>query len=151
MVALRYHPDRTHGNDDDVKDDNSDGEGAPSTTLKFQAVSAAYQVLMDEGRRSCYDRTGEVCEDDDCNHGDGFPSPSTAGPPSKEGDGRFKSDESSRQRRSHNGGGQDWEFFFRSVFDEMVGAGARHRLRRKGKGEEKMAHVTGNVLATTKR
>ena len=70
-AALRYHPDRalcrrrcddcgpvaatvaTAEDDNDEDDDNGNGEGvggSSSTTLKFQAVSAAYRVLMDDSR-----------------------------------------------------------------------------------------------------
>ena len=146
-AALRYHPDRalcrrrcddcgpvaatvaTAEDDNDEDDDNGNGEGvggSSSTTLKFQAVSAAYRVLMDDSRRSCYDKTGKVCEDDDCNHGDGFPSPSAARPPNEKKDGRFTSDQSSCRRRRHRGGNQNWEFFYRSLLNEMVGVGMRH-------------------------
>ncbi len=41
------------------------------STLKFQAVSAAYQLLADGDRRSRYDATGEVHEEDDNNRGKG--------------------------------------------------------------------------------
>lgn len=97
-AALQYHPDRLllGGRHDNNNNNGSEGE-ASLCTLKFQAVSAAYQVLMDEGRRSHYDRTGEVREDDDNQDG--------PLPPGQD---------------------QRWENFFRSMFDEMVGTGARH-------------------------
>jgi curved DNA-binding protein CbpA len=67
-AALQYHPDHLLLRRRRDNDDNNGSEGeAFRCTLKFQAVSAAYhyRVLMDEGRRSHYDRTGEVREDDD--------------------------------------------------------------------------------------
>ncbi len=44
-----------------------------SATLKFQAVSVAYQLLKDGDRQSRYDATGKVREenDNDCGEGDG--------------------------------------------------------------------------------
>jgi hypothetical protein len=144
VAALRYHPDRillrrrhrrrrrgdgsaAEGDDDDDDDDGDGseeeeegGEEEKCTTLKFQAVSAAYRVLMDDRRKSHFDRTGEVLEDDedDDRRGDGDGN-------GEEG-GRSSSDDRQRRRRRRHSYGRDWENFFRSVFDEMVGAGAKH-------------------------
>ena len=94
-AALQYHPDRLLlGGRHDNNNNNNGSEGEASLcTLKFQAVSAAYQVLMDEGCRARYDRTGEVPEDD--NNQDGPIPP---------------------------GNDQRWENFFRSMFDIRTGA-----------------------------
>ena len=84
-AALRYHPDRLLLCPRDDDDNGSEGEGEVSRcTLKFQAVSAAYRVLMDEGRRSHYDRTGEVREDGDDDDDDGNNHDGPLPPPSKE-------------------------------------------------------------------
>ena len=105
-AALQYHPDRLllhpHANDDN----GSEGEGEVSRcTLKFQAVSAAYQVLMDEGHRSHYDRTGEVLDDNDDYDGNNHDSP--VPPPGKEEE-CHPLDEQQQHHR--------WENFFCSVF-----------------------------------
>ena len=84
-AALQYHPDRLllHPHDNDDNGSEGEGEGEVSRcTLKFQAVSAAYRVLMDEGRRSHYDRTGEVLDDNDDYDGNNHDSPLP--PPGKE-------------------------------------------------------------------
>jgi len=47
-----YHPDK--------QQHQQQAHHIKEFTLKFQAVSAAYQVLMDAGRRSAYDATGGV-------------------------------------------------------------------------------------------
>mmetsp|Transcript_26526 Transcript_26526/g.32094 ORF Transcript_26526/g.32094 Transcript_26526/m.32094 type:complete len:327 (-) Transcript_26526:382-1362(-) len=49
--ALLFHPDKN------VNDDGA--------TLKFQAVSLAYEILSDAERRKEYDETGELYDDDD--------------------------------------------------------------------------------------
>ncbi|KAL7542271.1 hypothetical protein ACHAXR_011926 [Thalassiosira sp. AJA248-18] len=56
QAALRYHPDRQQ---------QQQKKGGVSSTLKFQAVSAAYQILMDDKRRSAYDSTGRILEEED--------------------------------------------------------------------------------------
>ena len=56
-AALKYHPDR-------CVESSNNGDTA-SSTLKFQAVSAAYQVLSNEKRRSVYDSTGQIIDDED--------------------------------------------------------------------------------------
>lgn len=47
--ALLFHPDKQSGGGDNAK-----------ATLCFQAVSAAYEILMDSGRRALYDATGQL-------------------------------------------------------------------------------------------
>ena len=91
-------------------DDNGSKREVSRCTLKFQAVSAAYRVLMDKGRRSHYNRTGKVLEDN--NNDDGNNHDEEEHHPLEE------------QQRHHTS--QDWENFFRSVFDEMVRPGVRH-------------------------
>ncbi|KAL7527252.1 hypothetical protein ACHAWF_002109 [Thalassiosira exigua] len=95
-AALRHHPDR----DRDA-----------SSTLKFQAVSAAYQVLMDGGRRAAYDATGDVAEDE------AFPTREE----SDGDDGGSKFARGGRETRQTH-----FERFFRSVFDEIISTGSRH-------------------------
>ena len=102
VSALRYHPDRQirHG----VKQNNHADEGGSS--LKFQAVSAAYQVLMDDVQRAYYDRTGIIREDED-NSNSTRPTSST--------------------RHSHRRGStSDWETFFESVFNDIRSTGRNH-------------------------
>lgn len=55
-LALRWHPDKNPDN--------------PDATAEFQKISGAYEVLSDPDRRSMYDRTG--CIDDEELDGDGF-------------------------------------------------------------------------------
>jgi curved DNA-binding protein CbpA len=106
-----------------------------SATLKFQAVSAAYQLLTDGDRRSCYDATGEVREEDDNDRGKGD------GDSDDVGRGRNAPPRPRRRRGWEgcgDGGGRPyWEDFFRSVFGEMAGAGVRHaELARAYRGSE---------------
>ena len=49
-AALRYHPDRLLPRPRDNDDDNGSEGEVFHCTLKFQAVSVAYRVLMDDGR-----------------------------------------------------------------------------------------------------
>ena len=105
--ALRYHPDRANVT---TKSDDA----VVSSTLKFQAVSAAYQVLMNEKQRSMYDATGKILDDDnsifnDCEH-----------------------DRSPRkcQRRSAQNNDQ-WESFFYSIFHEIISAKETHAIDAK--------------------
>ena len=49
--ALQFHPDKQRGNADTAK---------AKATLCFQAISAAYEILMDSGRRALYDATGQL-------------------------------------------------------------------------------------------
>ena len=107
-AALQYHPDRLllHPHDNDDNGSEGEGEGEVSrSTLKFQAVSAAYQVLMDEGRRSHYDRTGEVLDDNDDYDGNNHDSPLP--PPGQEEEGHTLDEQQQHHR---------WENFYRSVF-----------------------------------
>ncbi len=93
-MALKFHPDKQVGND------------LEDATVKFQAVSAAYQVLMDNQKRSIYDATGRVVEEnsgDSQSHG------------SEEGRGSTKDQ---KQRR--------WNDFFRSVFNDIANADSKH-------------------------
>jgi hypothetical protein len=107
-AALQYHPDRLllHPHDNDDNGSEGEGEGEVSrSTLKFQAVSAAYQVLMDEGCRAHYDRTGEVLDDNDDYDGNNHDSPLP--PPGEEEEGHTLDEQQQHHR---------WENFFRSVF-----------------------------------
>jgi DnaJ family protein C protein 9 len=47
--ALLFHPDKQR-----------DKQNSAQATLCFQAVSAAYEILMDSGRRALYDATGQL-------------------------------------------------------------------------------------------
>lgn len=107
-AALRHHPDRCRG--------DGGGEGGEASTLKFQAVSAAYQILMDERKRAHYDRTGRVLDDgcsDDSDGADG----------SNDDDGGTAPPYNRERRRNRNQ--TQWEQFFQSVFDEMISTGSK--------------------------
>ena len=92
-MALKYHPDRCTNDND-----------ASSSTLKFQAVSAAYQILMDVKRRTAYDKTGQVIEEQDDEVPNNNNAPSYA----------------SQQQQTQ------WEQFFHSVFNEIITTGTNH-------------------------
>ncbi|KAL3776062.1 hypothetical protein HJC23_008217 [Cyclotella cryptica] len=94
-AALRYHPDHA-ATSNALKIVDS----TPST-LKFQAVLAAYQVLMDESKRSVYDATGTIVDEYDYDDVDG-------------------SDVNSSHRSRKCNTRQQWESFFYSVFDEII-------------------------------
>lgn len=105
-AALRFHPDR-------AKDQSSNNE---ETTLKFQAVSAAYQVLMDETQRATYDATGQVIEEhDDISSSD------------DEGEIHNQVPRERCNRKSKNNTNQQqWEDFFHSIFNEILSTGCKH-------------------------
>lgn len=52
-LALRFHPDKHAGSSEEARSDAS---------LKFQQISFAYAVLVDDKRRSRYDKTGRTDE-----------------------------------------------------------------------------------------
>lgn len=72
QAALKYHPDRATSGLNEKRDD-----AIASATLKFQAVSAAYQILMDEKKRRAYDSTGRIPDDDDSAFSEDEPSNSS--------------------------------------------------------------------------
>lgn len=90
-AALKFHPDKQAG------------QSIQDATVKFQAVSAAYQVLMDPNKRSIYDDTGQVAEE-------------SSGDSQSASDGGFAKDQ--KQRR--------WNDFFRSVFHDIANADSKH-------------------------
>ncbi|KAL3770431.1 hypothetical protein ACHAWO_009511 [Cyclotella atomus] len=100
-AALKYHPDRAASGSDANKDD-----AIASTTLKFQAVSAAYQILMDENKRYIYDSTGRIPDDDHSACSDDE-----------------NADSSAARRNACNHTNKDqWETFFYSIFHEVISA-----------------------------
>jgi curved DNA-binding protein CbpA len=105
---LRYHPDRSSN--------ATDSRDVSASTLKFQAVSAAYQILMDEKKRSLYDATGRIVDDDGIESSedehDCTPGTQRKRPPTK-----TKQD--------------SWESFFHSIFHEMISAKKTHDLDAK--------------------
>ena len=134
-VALKYHPDKAHARAAARADENHDGEPTSSkkessaviqdATLKFQAVSAAYQVLMDDKRRALYDATGRVGDDDDDENDDDKTHQqhpfsnysSTRRNGTRKGQrGATASSSSDEQQR--------WDDFFHSVFQELLTAGS---------------------------
>eukprot|EP00986_Skeletonema_menzelii_P007439 scaffold2927_cov125-Skeletonema_menzelii.AAC.7 len=119
-AALRFHPDRSNANNTENSSNNDGGD----TTLKFQAVSAAYQVLMDEKRRAVYDASGRILEEHD--------------------DDTLSSDDDEgkqhKSKRPRNQTQQQWEDFFQSIFNEIIITGSQHETHAKtysGSGQEK--------------
>ena len=106
QAALKYHPDRAS-----ISASVSDAEVVAASTLKFQAVSAAYQILMDEKKRSIYDSTGKIIEDSgiECSEDDYY--------------GNYMPKKASHTK-SHNN--DSWEAFFYSVFQEMISVNRTH-------------------------
>ena len=100
-AALKYHPDRC------VESSNSNDDSV-SCTLKFQAVSAAYQVLSNEKRRSVYDSTGQIIDDED------------------EYDTSHTNNDDCPNNNSHQHQQQHWEEFFNSIFNEIITKGSNH-------------------------
>lgn len=99
IAALKYHPDRC------VESSNSNGDSV-SSTLKFQAVSAAYQVLSNEKHRFVYDSTGQILEEDE-----------------DEYDTSHTNNDDCPNNNSHQ---QQWEEFFNSIFNEIITTGSNH-------------------------
>jgi DnaJ family protein C protein 9 len=56
-AALKHHPDKQQ------QQQQQQGDDASSASLKFQAVSLAYQILQDPHGRSEYDETGHIPAD----------------------------------------------------------------------------------------
>jgi hypothetical protein len=106
---LVYHPDKIV---------NRGGNTVPSlkeTTLRFQAVSAAYEILMDPGRRALYDNAGAARGLDH----------ETVRPRSSSANNNNEDDNARR-----------WEDFFQSVFRKVVTAGAEYDNNYRGSQEE---------------
>ena len=97
--ALQYHPDRAEKNND---------SSSSSSTMKFQAVSAAYQILMNERRRSVYDNTGQILDEDD------------------EDDNSTTSHNNSTSTSTTAHTQREWEQFFHSIFNEIISTGVNH-------------------------
>jgi curved DNA-binding protein CbpA len=103
--ALCYHPDKQKSR---PEQDKEDMEGLTrATTLLFQAVSAAYELLSDPSKRSFYDATKRISPEDDELFGT-----TTSG------------SRNSRSRSSRNNNNKDWVEFFQSVFQEVATAGS---------------------------
>jgi len=100
-AALKYHPDRC------VESSNNDCDTA-SSTLKFQAVSAAYQVLSNDKRRSVYDSTGQIIDDEDEHYTS------------------HTNNNDSPNNNTHQQ--QQWEEFFTSIFNEIITTGSNHAV-----------------------
>ena len=115
-AALQFHPDRANAS-------NNDNNG--DTTLKFQAVSAAYQVLMDEQQRSAYDATGRVLEE----HYDDDPFGSSSD--NDEGNQQQHYAPRGKRQRPRDQKQQQWEDFFHSIFNEIISTGCTHEENAK--------------------
>ena len=98
QAALKYHPDR-------CVESSNNGDTA-SSTLKFQAVSAAYQVLSNEKRRSVYDSTGQIIDDED----------------------EYDTTTNDRPQSSNKHQQKQWEEFFNSIFNEIITKGSNHAI-----------------------
>ena len=116
-MALKYHPDKqVHCLP------NSNGTLFKDSTIKFQAVSAAYEVLMDTRRRSEYDATGRVDDELNCEDAGNSCSSHASNSHTKKQSykGRTATDMSDEQRQRH------WNDFFHSIFSDIMGAKSRH-------------------------
>ncbi|VEU36152.1 unnamed protein product [Pseudo-nitzschia multistriata] len=132
-LALLYHPDKqqtrrqTQNQSQTKRQQATQGEpceggvSLEQATLRFQAVSAAYEVLMDPERRAEYDATGTVA-------GETFSSDSGNGA------GAPRHHRSSRDRQQRR-----WDGFFRSVFSELATAGDKHGDGESYRGSEEEA------------
>ena len=102
--ALLYHPDKHL--------DASESRVVQEATLKFQALSATYQLLYDPSQRALYDSTGRIptyANEDDYDDASGAASTRTH----------------SNGRRTHkNKDTDEWVRFFQSVFQDMMGDGS---------------------------
>lgn len=128
--ALEYHPDR-HSGQNSTSAAAAEGQ-IEEMTLKFQAVSAAYEILMDPRRRSIYDLTGkidDIYDDHDHSHGGGTSDVSSS------------RDSSRRRHAPYNAKANQnrWEEFFRSVFDEVISGGSEYGNATTFRGSDKEA------------
>jgi DnaJ homolog subfamily C member 9 len=66
-TALMYHPDKQPQANRSTTEDAVASSTTTTTALKFQAVTAAYQILQDAEKRQIYDETGSFggLDDDD--------------------------------------------------------------------------------------
>ena len=123
-LALRNHPDKQVCASSKLK--------IKETTLKFQAVSAAYQVLMDSKRRSAYDTTGRVVDEDDDDDDDDEPhNADVHNPASSYGNNNRSRNRSSNHKQGTNNSDKQqqqrrWDDFFHSVFNEILTAQYQH-------------------------
>jgi len=124
-VALKYHPDKQAR----CVSNNSKNDSLlriKEATTKFQAVSAAYEVLMDEKRRSMYDATGRVVDDDDDerNNTDVPNDASSYG-------NNYRKRNRGHKHKTATGMSDDqqqrrWDGFFHSVFNDIITAESRY-------------------------
>ncbi|CAJ1959169.1 unnamed protein product [Cylindrotheca closterium] len=102
--ALLYHPDKQQQQQKDA----SESSRFQEATLKFQALSATYQLLSDPSQRALYDSTGRIptssADNDD---------PYSGGTCHSKG-----------RRSQKNKDADEWVRFFQSVFQDMMGAGS---------------------------
>jgi len=162
--ALKYHPDkaalkkqrqtstRSSSSDNNNAVTNQTGTTSSSATiqnndtLKFQAVSAAYSVLRSRKRRTLYDTTGQVRDDNDNDNGnddDDETTTTTTTRTHQYNNFRSRGRSSTASHRSNNNNNNDdrdqqhWDHFFHSVFQEIVTTGVeeeKHDYR--GSGQE---------------
>jgi len=161
--ALKYHPDkaalkkqrqtstRSSSSDNNNAVTNQTGTTSSSATiqnndtLKFQAVSAAYSVLRSRKRRTLYDTTGQVRDDNDNDNDDDDETTTTTTTRTHQYNNfRSRGRSSTASHRSNNNNNnnddrdqQHWDHFFHSVFQEIVTTGVeeeKHDYR--GSGQE---------------
>lgn len=127
--ALRYHPDKYRSSEASAVDKNKNGTGGQCSTvsgddrlkeatIKFQALSATYQLLSNPSRRATYDYNRQIPNVDEDVHDHG--TSTTSG-------------ESNAKARSQRN--DEWVRFFRSVVQDMM-HGAIHFDRREYCGSE---------------
>eukprot|EP00980_Cylindrotheca_fusiformis_P016500 scaffold4916_cov111-Cylindrotheca_fusiformis.AAC.3 len=104
--ALLYHPDKQQQQHAGTTTTTAEAR-IRTTTLKFQAISSAYELLRDPKKRALYDSTKRMNFDDG---DDDDPSNATA-PTATPSRGK---------RRSQD---KDWVRFFQSVFEDVATAG----------------------------
>jgi len=122
-----YHPDK--------QQHQQQAHHIKEFTLKFQAVSAAYQVLMDAGRRSAYDATGGVVDEYGGDGGDDYRHSASRSRERNRGTNNSSSSDNEQQQR--------WDDFFNSVFCELLSATNRHADKESYRGS---AQETNDVL-----
>jgi curved DNA-binding protein CbpA len=129
-AALRFHPDRANVSRSATDgDDTSNGDHIiKAMTLKFQAVSAAYEILMDPKRRASYDASGRVDDEEESHFHD---TNSTAS---------ANSSSSKRNQNSENNN-QRWEEFFQSVFNEIITGPAGYDATTYRGSDQERTHV----------
>ena len=112
-VALLYHPDKVQARLLRNGDEKLQQKKLEDAKQKFQAVSAAYEVLQSAEKRAFYDKTGRIENEEGVGNSSGTNHAAT----SKKG--------------------QQWEDFFQSVFREMGNHSYGSAKEYRGSNQEK--------------